>query len=280
MCGNAVAHLGLACGMVLPRCAPSPGFVVSAGSQSATGPPPVQVAVRLADLEEAGPGRHACKVTLLECTASSAAAPGPAHRPSISIGAMPSPTPDPPLSPHAAAPVRKGERKRAVGTLQFVFEALVDRRAAEGSPAAGNIMGADSKPLKHGGELAADGFDASDLPARMVTGFPGLDEGAESSGGSFASGSATRGCRVVPFPASLCSCANRHSLHKLAALCPADSACEWHLCQGVGSVTPKRPRLRGNPNPQLQYTAATRSAQFVCSVSVDVQASRGPTPSR
>eukprot|EP00892_Ulva_mutabilis_P012180 jgi/Ulvmu1/9334/UM050_0084.1 len=146
------------------------------------------VAVRLADLEEAGPGKHRCKVALLSCNSSSTGtAPLSAHRPSISLDTVPSPTPDPPVSPRPGASSRKGPKRRPIGTLEFVFEALVERRAGDGGADGGEgvaVVAADATVVKHveGGEEGEDGLDSGRVPAHTVTGLPSLDDGAQMSG--------------------------------------------------------------------------------------------------
>lgn len=124
----------------------------------------VQVAVRLADLEEAGPGSHRCKMTVLEGSRSSTSVPASEPHPSITDGALPSPTPELPSSPRSLGASRKAGRRRIVGTLEFVFQMLVDKR--------GTGAGAPS----------ANGAPGAKAAAHTVTGFPSLDDGAESSG--------------------------------------------------------------------------------------------------
>lgn len=96
------------------------------------------MAVTLADLEEAGPGAHRCKVRLLETSRSSTSVPASEPRPSIT-DALPSSTPDVPSSPRGLGASRKAGRCRIVGTLEFVFQMLVDKRGTGpgGRPANG-----------------------------------------------------------------------------------------------------------------------------------------------
>lgn len=131
----------------------------------------LQVAVRLADLEGAGPGKHRCKVTLLQ--GGSAAVPASAAHPSITHDVLPSPSPEP-GSPRPLPGSRREERRRVVGTLEFVFQVLADKRTGAGTPA---VNGG----AKAGGNTV-DGLRGHDDTAHTVTGFPSLDDAAESSG--------------------------------------------------------------------------------------------------
>ena len=143
----------------------------SAHAQCSDGAAVLQVAVRLADLEGAGPGKHRCKVTLLQ--GGSAAVPASAAHPSITHDVLPSPSPEP-GSPRPLPGSRREERRKVVGTLEFVFQVLADKRIGAGIPA---VNGG----AKAGG-YTVDGVRGHDDMIHTVTGFPSLDDGAESSG--------------------------------------------------------------------------------------------------